>query len=126
MNKIQYSNITAVLDHLSQLLILPPTMYCTVQGGESTDATSVNYSLIYICGTFLSTTLLMYKSVGQPSVTSVIHRNCQQPLTTIRKSSVFKVHPQCRAEYPHSQQSLLKFLQLHLLNLYISRCYFWT
>ena len=77
----QYSNITAVLDHLLQLQIFPPTMYCTVQSGKSTDSTLVNCSPIYICG------------LANLSVTSVIHRYCQQPLTMIGKSSLFKAHP---------------------------------
>ena len=39
---LQYSNITAVLGHLLQLLIFPLMMYCTVPGEESTDFSDVS------------------------------------------------------------------------------------
>ena len=54
----------------------------------------------------LSTTLLTYKSVGQPSVMSVIHHNCQQPLTIIEKGFQ-SLHPSAgQGIHIYSQQGL--------------------
>ena len=112
-----------------QLLIFPPTMYCTVQGGESTDLTSVNCSPVYICGTLFINYVTPIQ-VGWPTFSDVSNPpKLSAASDNYWKKFSFQSSPPNTGQGIHiySQQSLLKFLQLCLLlSLHILHCYIWT